>query len=101
MRAVRFEVNEARNEVFLNGKAVCLTPRTYRILLALWAGRSRTLTRRNILDRAWDSDSGFDLQTRTVDQHVSRLRRALDRAAGRQVRLIETVPGYGYRWAEH
>ena len=54
----------------------------------------RVQTRESLLQDVWGVSS--DLQTRTVDTHVKRLREKL--GAGRD--LIETVRGIGYRMVE-
>jgi two-component system phosphate regulon response regulator PhoB len=49
-------------------------------------------TRPQLLEAVWDAQP--DIQTRTVDMHVQRLRAKLGEAG----HLIETVRGFGYRF---
>ena len=71
-----------------------LTPTEYRLLAMFLKEPGRTFTRDEIIDRAFGYDfDGFD---RTVDSHVSGLRRKLD-AAAKERRYIQTVYGVGYR----
>ena len=79
----------------LNGSDLPLTPTEFRLLALLVRQPGRTFTRDEIIDRVLGDDfDGFD---RTVDAHVSSLRRKLGAAPGGSGKLIETVYGSGYR----
>ena len=80
--------------VRVSGAAIRLTKREFELLRFLIENRNRVLSRDRLLERVW----GFDRQveTRSVDVHVGRLRGKLGHA-GRQ---IETVIGMGYRFVE-
>ena len=80
--------------VRVSGAPVRLTKREFELLRFLVENRNRVLSRDRLLERVW----GFDRQveTRSVDVHVGRLRGKLG-TAGRQ---IETVIGMGYRFVE-
>ena len=80
--------------VRVSGAPVRLTKREFELLRFLVENRNRVLSRDRLLERVW----GFERQveTRSVDVHVGRLRSKL-RHAGRQ---IETVIGMGYRFVE-
>ena len=75
----------------MEGREVELTPTEYKLLLLLAERRGRVQARQHLLETVWEAAP--DIQTRTVDMHVQRLRTKL-RAAGT---LIETVRGFGYR----
>ena len=87
-------VDRAALAVTVDGAPVELTPIEYRLLLTLLERRGRVQSRPHLLETVWQSQP--DLQTRTVDMHVNRLRAKLG-AAGE---LIETVRGFGYRLRE-
>ena len=71
-----------------------LTPTEYRLLAMFLREPGRTFTRDEIISRVFGYDfDGFD---RTVDSHVSGLRRKLD-AAAKDRGYIQTVYGVGYR----
>jgi DNA-binding response OmpR family regulator len=80
--------------VRVSGASVRLTKREFELLRFLVENRNRVLSRDRLLERVW----GFERQveTRSVDVHVGRLRGKLGQA-GRQ---IETVIGMGYRFVE-
>ncbi len=78
----------------VGGAPLKLTPTEFRLLTLLLREPGRPFTRDRIIDRVFGYDfDGFD---RTVDSHVSGLRRKLDAAAGGR-RYIHTVYGVGYR----
>lgn len=73
---------------------VSLTPTEFRILVMLLREPGRVFTREQIIERVFGYDfDGFD---RTVDAHVSALRRKLE-APLNQARYIHTIYGVGYK----
>ena len=78
----------------VDGEPVDLTPIEYRLLLTLLERRGRVQSRPHLLESVWQAQP--DIQTRTVDMHVKRLRAKLGAAGD----LIETVRGFGYRLSE-
>ncbi|MDE3052335.1 MAG: response regulator [Gemmatimonadota bacterium] len=85
------EIDRAAHRVRVNGQEVELTPTEYRLLLLLYERRGRLQARSHLLETVWEAAP--DIQTRTVDMHVQRLRAKLGDAG----ELIETVRGFGYR----
>ena len=81
--------------IIVDEKPVRLTRREFELLRFLVENRNRVLSRDRLLERVW----GFDrqIETRSVDVHVGRLRNKLG-PAGKQ---IETVIGLGYRFCEN
>jgi two-component system phosphate regulon response regulator PhoB len=84
-------IDRAAHRVSIEGAEVDLTPTEYRLLLTLAERRGRVQARAHLLETVWDAAP--DIQTRTVDMHIQRLRAKLGPAAD----LIETVRGFGYR----
>ena len=84
-------IDRAAHRVTVDGQEVELTPTEYRLLTILAERRGRVQARAHLLETVWEAAP--DIQTRTVDMHVQRLRAKLG-AAGE---LIETVRGFGYR----
>ena len=85
-------IDRGAHRVTLGGEEVPLTATEYKLLLTLVERRGRVQTRPQLLETVWDAQP--DIQTRTVDMHVQRLRVKL-REVGE---LIETVRGFGYRF---
>ena len=92
------EVNLRQRSVSVSGMELKLTPTEFRLLALLVREPRRTFTREEIIDRVFGYDfDGFD---RTVDAHVSSLRRKLAASPGSPgfiQKYIETVYGSGYR----
>ncbi|HEU4565278.1 MAG TPA: response regulator transcription factor [Gemmatimonadaceae bacterium] len=84
-------IDRGAHRVTLDGAQVELTPTEYKLLLTLAERRGRVQGRSHLLETVWDAAP--DIQTRTVDMHVQRLRAKLGAAGD----LIETVRGFGYR----
>ena len=77
-------------------RELSLTPTEFRLLVMFVSDPRRTFTRDQIIDKAFGYDfDGFD---RTVDAHVSHLRRKLE--AGGEPRYIHTVYEVGYRFGD-
>lgn len=85
-------IDRSAHRVLVDGHEVTLTATEYKLLTTLVERRGRVQTRPQLLETVWDAQP--DIQTRTVDMHVQRLRTKLGEAG----RLIETVRGFGYRF---
>ena len=92
LRSGPIEVDLDAKHVQVNGRQITLTPTEYRLLTALMERRGRVQTRKQLLQAAWDVH--VDIETRTVDMHVQRLRQKLGDGSD----LIETARGFGYRF---
>jgi len=79
--------------VSVGGEALALTPKEFDLLRALVEARGRVLSREFLLDRVWGYSRASEIESRTVDVHVRRLRVKLGPEGGR----ILTVKSVGYR----
>ena len=84
-------IDRDEHRVTVDGHALDLTPTEYKLLLLLAERRGRVQGRALLLETVWEAAP--DIQTRTVDMHIQRLRSKLGTAGD----LIETVRGFGYR----
>jgi two-component system phosphate regulon response regulator PhoB len=91
MRIGAITIDRGAHTVHVDGEPVDLTRIEYRLLLLLAERRGRVQTRPQLLESVWEAQA--DIQTRTVDMHVQRLRTKLGEAGD----VIETVRGFGYR----
>jgi DNA-binding response OmpR family regulator len=92
-----FELRPAARTVQRAGVPIRLTPMEYELLLTLLRNRHRAVSREELLHTVWQWAP--DGPTRTVDNHVSSLRRKLGHNAGTS-RLIVTEPRKrGYRFS--
>ncbi|MBI5817755.1 MAG: winged helix-turn-helix domain-containing protein [Verrucomicrobia bacterium] len=87
-------VDSAKHEVTVKNKPVELTATEFKLLATLMERRGRVQSRDRLLNDVWGYEG--DVDTRTVDTHVRRLREKLDKAAD----CIETIRGVGYRFTE-
>ena len=86
------EVDREKKRVSRGGRPIDLGPTEYRLLEFLMERPGRVFTREQLLDGVWGSEVYID--ERTVDVHVGRLRKALNR--GHDADPIRTVRGSGY-----
>lgn len=84
-------IDRAAHSVAVDDAKIDLTPTEYKLLLLLVERKGRVQSRSHLLESVWEAAP--DIQTRTVDMHVQRLRMKLGDAGD----LIETVRGFGYR----
>jgi two-component system phosphate regulon response regulator PhoB len=85
-------IDRMAHRVFVNGEEVHFTTTEFNLLHTLIEREGRVQTRAQLLETVWQAQA--DVQTRTVDMHLQRLRRKLGPAG----RYIETVRGAGYRF---
>jgi two-component system response regulator CpxR len=90
-------LNEERHEARLRGELVDLTALEFAILASLIKSKGRVKTRESLLEEV--SDRRFDVYDRSIDVHVSQLRRKLGDDA-KQPRFIRTIRGVGYKLEE-
>jgi two-component system phosphate regulon response regulator PhoB len=90
------ELDRDTRRVSRASREVHLGPTEFRLLEFLMQSPGRVFSREQLLDGVWGRDVYID--ERTVDVHVGRLRRALNR--GRAVDPIRTVRGTGYSFDE-
>jgi two-component system phosphate regulon response regulator PhoB len=80
------------HKVHRGGKALKLGPTEFRLLTTFMEKPGRVWSREQLLDRVWGRDIYVD--TRTVDVHIGRLRKALMAQGGSDP--LRTVRGAGY-----
>lgn len=85
-------LDAAEHRVFRDGQPLKLGPTEFRLLSTLMEKPGRVWTRDQLLDRVWGRDIYVD--TRTIDVHVGRLRKALMVNGGDDP--VRTVRGTGY-----
>ena len=91
IQAGPIRIDRSAHRVTVNSHEVELTPTEFKLLLTLAERKGRVQARTHLLETVWDAAP--DIQTRTVDMHIQRLRTKLHPAGD----LIETVRGFGYR----
>lgn len=87
---IRIDVSAHR--VWVDGGELALTATEFKLLVTLVSRSGRVQSRGLLLQDVWEMPP--DLNTRTVDTHIKRLREKLGSAAD----MVETVRGVGYRF---
>ena len=86
-------VNKADMSLTVDGETVVMTRKEIELLCYLLTHRGQILSREHLLNNVWDSN-GFVLE-RTVDVHITHLRKKL----GQYGKRIVTKSGYGYMFS--
>lgn len=84
-------IDTRTHEVTVSGREVSLTKKEFDLLILFVQNPKRVYTRNQLLNSIWGYDT--DVFTRTVDAHVSSLRKKL----GSKGKIIKSVPKIGYR----
>lgn len=84
-------LDNERHQVTVGGAPVELTATEFRLLRLLMERKGRVQSREHLLLNVWNYET--EIETRTVDTHIRRLREKL----GPEADLIETLRGVGYR----
>jgi two-component system phosphate regulon response regulator PhoB len=90
----KLRVDREAHRVWVDGDEVELTALEFKLLVTLLERKNRVQSRTSLLSDVWGIEA--DVETRTVDTHVKRLREKLGSAGD----YVETVRGVGYRFAE-
>ncbi|MED4572991.1 winged helix-turn-helix domain-containing protein [Brevibacillus agri] len=85
-------------EVRYGGEGIVLLPKEYALLKYLYTWKNRSFSRESLLDAVWPLEDPTD---RTIDDHIYRLRKKLQKWS--HLFTIDTVRGVGYRlsWKQH
>lgn len=93
IRAGELEMDMERYVVKVKGQVVSLSSKEFEFLKCLAGAKGKVLSRDQLLERVWGYDDSLEIDTRTVDQHIARLREKL----GAESKRIVTVKNVGYR----
>jgi DNA-binding response OmpR family regulator len=93
LRAGTIELDSEKWKCRVSGQEISLRQKEFEFLKLLLESGGKVLTRDDLLEKVWGYDRSMELDTRTVDQHIARLREKLGKESAR----IETVKGVGYR----
>ena len=89
-------IDPANLEATRGTETICFTRREMDVLQYLGAHTERPVPRDELLTEVWGYAPGADIETRTVDIHIAKLRRKLEADPGSPRHLV-TVRGAGYR----
>lgn len=94
LEAGRIALDPIRHEVKIGGEPLSLTATEFKLLQLLMERRGRVQTREKLLVDVWNYEA--EIETRTVDTHMRRLREKL----GEEAAWVETIRGVGYRMSD-
>lgn len=89
-----YRINRDSRNIELDGAAVKLTQKEYELACYLFENPGKLMSRVHLLEHLWGLNANVD--TRTVDTHVSRIRRKLQIKAAHGWQIVPEY-GYGYR----
>ena len=95
LRLGAFEVDVQRHKLSLEGVALTLTQKEFDLSVYLFQNPGKLLSRDHLLNKIWGINTEVD--TRTVDTHISRLRKKL-LLDGTKGWKLTPIYGYGYRF---
>jgi two-component system response regulator RegX3 len=91
------QMDVARHEIRVGGQAVAFPPKEFELLETFLRRKGRLLTRDFLIEEVWGHDYFGD--TKTLDVHVKRVRRKIERDPHRPAHLL-TVRGLGYKFVD-
>jgi DNA-binding response OmpR family regulator len=91
-------LDPATREASANNQKLKLSPKEFDLLMYLFKNKERVVPRDELLSRVWNYRVDLNLNSRTVDTHVTRLRRKLQKAVGTEAAVIVAVAKIGYRY---
>ena len=95
LRAGEYEIDIARQRLAMAGQSMDLTQKEFDLAVCLFQNMGKLLSRDFLLDKVWGVSAEVD--ARTVDTHVSRLRRKLKLDGTHGWKMV-SVYGFGYRF---
>ena len=95
LRAGDYEIDIKRQRMSMAGKVVEMTQKEFDLTVTLFQNLGKLLSRDFLLNKVWGVSA--DVDVRTVDTHVSRVRRKLGLDGGHGWKLVP-VYGFGYRF---
>jgi len=94
VKAGDFVLDDKTHRLTKNDEILDLTPKEYELVSFLFRNIDQVLSRADLLSHVWGCDA--DINTRTVDTHISRIRKKLDLTPENGWKL-ESIYHYGYR----
>jgi DNA-binding response OmpR family regulator len=92
------KLDPSTREASAKDQKLKLSPKEFDLLMYLFRNKERVVPRDELLSRVWNYRVDRNLNSRTVDTHVTRLRRKLQKAVGTDAAVIVAVAKIGYRY---
>ena len=94
IKAGQLVADFSRYTVTVKGKPAALSSKEFEFLKVLLQAQGKALSRDQLLEHVWGYDRSYEIDTRTIDQHIARLRDKL----GSESKRVVTVKNVGYRF---
>ncbi|HEY2990785.1 MAG TPA: winged helix-turn-helix domain-containing protein [Candidatus Binatia bacterium] len=94
LKAGAIEMNLNHSTATVHGKPIKLTAKEFELLRALMETRGEVLSREFLLEQIWGYGKASEVDSRTIDVHIQRLRQKLGSEGGH----VLTVKNVGYRF---
>ena len=91
----RIVIDEEKHEFLLDGIEVHLAPKEF-VVIAMLKQVGKTMNRAEILEKVWGLKKASQMDVRTVDQHIARLRQKLTARGVLGTDVIKTQSSFGY-----
>ncbi len=85
------------HNVFLNKKKLSIPPKEFELIVLLAENEGTTFSRKDLLSKIWGYDSSKTKDSRTIDEHIKRLRKYFS-DTGLKDNPLKTVWGIGYKF---
>ena len=92
------KLDPSTREASARNQKLKLSPKEFDLLMYLFRNKERVVPRDELLSRVWNYRVDLNLNSRTVDTHVTRLRRKLQKAVATDAAVIVAVAKIGYRY---
>jgi len=92
------KLDPSTREASARNQKLKLSPKEFDLLMYLFRNKERVVPRDELLSRVWNYRVDLNLNSRTVDTHVTRLRRKLQMGVGTDAAVIVAVDKIGYRY---
>jgi DNA-binding response OmpR family regulator len=90
-----YSFNKLNNAVTFNGQAISLSEKEFKLALFLFENHERAVSRERLMQEVWGGEG--DALSRSLDVHVSWLRKKLDLSATSPTLRLKPIYGFGYR----
>ena len=88
----KIEMDINKRNVLIERKQISIGPLEFKLLQILIESPKQVFSRTQLLERIWANN--LEVETRTVDVHIGRIRKAIKNVS--DVEVIKTVRGFGY-----
>ncbi len=94
---ISLTIDLSGHNIFLNDNKLSVPPKEFELIVLLAENEGTTFSREDLLSKIWGYDSAKTRDSRTIDEHIKRLRKYFS-DAGLENNPLKTVWGIGYKF---